>query len=1220
MLHFWKKTNTFVITSLILFFSGNLTGLAQTDITVSAAANNQTFSTCDGFIIDSGGQGGPGYSNNEDITFTICPPSAGDDIYVQFTLFSLDPFGSSNDVMMVYDGDNTSAPLVGTYTGFELEGIVNEASAGNTSGCLTFRFISDGSGTGRFAGNVSCDPPCTPPYALATVVGETLDSVAVCIGEPLTFQDNGSYSPSGFNIVDYEWDFRDGTAANGPSVSHVFTQPGMYRVKLTVTDENGCESLNSSSLRIYVAPIPSFQNFPSSAELCIGESIMLSAAPETYDVTWTGFPNSTDIEDGCVDDLQVGVIQSNSLELGGFVAGATLDNISDLESVCINLEHSFMGDFVLQVRCETGQTVTLHQQGGGGAYLGEPIDNGTPVDCDDPATQGVGYTYCFTPSATQTWVDAASGGTSLPAGDYASVQPLTGLLGCPLNGTWTVLFTDNWSADDGTLFSFSINVNPSLYEDIDEFTIEVNDGPTDSYWNTPATDAVISNNNNDITITPTNPGTYPYTYTVIDNFECQNDSTVFITVNDNPQADAGIDFDQCGVNGVAQVQLDGSVTGFQNCNFTLELLDSFGDGWNGNTITVVVEGTSTNYTIPSGGDQNTVQIPVNIGDEITVQFNASGSWTSECSYELYDCDGNLVFQSGQGGTTPTTQLQTFSNGSLIFSWTDPTNMDDPSVLNPNVTVTGTETFTLSVYPEGHPLCVTTDEVTVTIIEPGDPGDDSSIDVCADGAPVDLFPLLGPDADTGGIWKDPSGNVVQMPYDPITMPEGTYTYEIGMVNCLSSASVEVTIVPVSIDNMIITDVDCNSANNGSVEIIATNGLNYSIDGGATFSPNNIFTDLVPGNYQVVVENVLGCIATDAFDIVEPDPIQITYITPDLVECRENSVTLEVQATGGNGVYNYEWMLDGVVVSTHRTFTINPEKAYSEYCVTVSENCGSPVAQGCVVVEWPTDIYPVLVPDINEGCYPVEVNFINTTNSSVVNNVFVRFGDGYSANASGLNSLYHVYETPGVYDVEATITTNAGCVYDTVFTDMIYVYDYPRANFSWMPFKVPMFEPVVEMTNLSSGDAVSWDWTFYDADPANSTEIEPTIEYEEGIVDDYLVTLIVTNEYGCTDSIAKEISVVSDVLLFAPNTFTPDGDKFNEKWKVVMDGIDVYNFELLVFNRWGEVVWESHNADAEWDGNYANGEPAPEGVYIWTITATDGFSDKKYQFNGHVTILR
>jgi hypothetical protein len=244
----------FLLTISMVFF--NQFGYSQTNISISAGSNNQTFSTCDGFIIDSGGIGGGGYSDNEDVTFTICPPTAGDDVYVQFTLFSLDPFGGSNDVMMVYDGNSTAAPLIGTYTGFELEGVVNQASAGNASGCLTFRFMSDGSGTGRIAGNVSCTPPCTPPFAVATVDGETLDSVAVCIGETVSFSDDGSYSPSGFNLVSYEWDFRDGNAASGTNVTNTFTEPGMYRVKLTVTDENGCSSLNSSSLRIYVAPLP----------------------------------------------------------------------------------------------------------------------------------------------------------------------------------------------------------------------------------------------------------------------------------------------------------------------------------------------------------------------------------------------------------------------------------------------------------------------------------------------------------------------------------------------------------------------------------------------------------------------------------------------------------------------------------------------------------------------------------------------------------------------------------------------------------------------------------------------------------------------------------------------------------------------------------------------------------------------------------------------------
>src|SRR5690606_14854191 len=137
-----------------------------------------------------------------------------------------------------------------------------------------------------------------------------------------------------------------------------------------------------------------------------------------------------------------------------------------------------------------------------------------------------------------------------------------------------------------------------------------------------------------------------------------------------------------------------------------------------------------------------------------------------------------------------------------------------------------------------------------------------------------------------------------------------------------------------------------------------------------------------------------------------------------------------------------------------FTTQPENTYNEYCVTVSENCGSPVAQECVIVTWPTDVEPILIPSVVEGCYPVEITFANATNSTVIDNVFTRFGDGYSANATGNNSFYHSYETPGVYSVEVTVTTNSGCVYDTTFIDMITIHEYPRANFSWMPFKVPM----------------------------------------------------------------------------------------------------------------------------------------------------------------------
>ena len=105
----------------------------------------------------------------------------------------------------------------------------------------------------------------------------------------------------------------------------------------------------------------------------------------------------------------------------------------------------------------------------------------------------------------------------------------------------------------------------------------------------------------------------------------------------------------------------------------------------------------------------------------------------------------------------------------------------------------------------------------------------------------------------------------------------------------------------------------------------------------------------------------------------------------------------------------------------------------------------------------------------------------------------------------------------------------------------------------------------------------------------------------------------------DSITKYVSIVNDVLLFAPNTFTPDDDEFNQNWKIFISGIDIYDFDLFLFNRWGEVVWESHDPSVGWDGTYM-GQMVQEGTYTWTIRCTDLLNDKKYTFEGHVSVIR
>ena len=100
---------------------------------------------------------------------------------------------------------------------------------------------------------------------------------------------------------------------------------------------------------------------------------------------------------------------------------------------------------------------------------------------------------------------------------------------------------------------------------------------------------------------------------------------------------------------------------------------------------------------------------------------------------------------------------------------------------------------------------------------------------------------------------------------------------------------------------------------------------------------------------------------------------------------------------------------------------------------------------------------------------------------------------------------------------------------------------------------------------------------------------------------------------------ELVVQPEILIYAPNTFTPDGDEFNQNWRVYMEGVDQYDWELTIYNRWGEIIWESLDIDVPWDGIY-NGQLLPDGTYTWTIRTRNILNDEKVQFQGHVNIIR
>ncbi len=153
----------------------------------------------------------------------------------------------------------------------------------------------------------------------------------------------------------------------------------------------------------------------------------------------------------------------------------------------------------------------------------------------------------------------------------------------------------------------------------------------------------------------------------------------------------------------------------------------------------------------------------------------------------------------------------------------------------------------------------------------------------------------------------------------------------------------------------------------------------------------------------------------------------------------------------------------------------------------------------------------------------------------------------------------------------------------------------------------------------GNIADWNWISPGA--VSNIENGPSalITYPEGQTGIYPITLVVTTAEGCSDSLTLEIQIVPDIIIYAPNTFTPDDDEHNQTWYMVIDGIDFENFHLEIFNRWGEMVWESFDAHAKWDGTY-NGLKVPNGTYTWKITYKMKENDGKDFKTGYVNVIR
>jgi gliding motility-associated-like protein len=513
-------------------------------------------STCNGSLYDSGGTGAADYNNNENLTVTICPDVPGDAISLQWVTFALSTQGPNPiDNLTIWDGPDNSSPSLGEYTGTQLQGVSVSATTFNPTGCLTIRFRSNANGTGNFYAIISCFTPCDRPTAVASM-SEALPA-KVCVGEPVTFIGTASFAESNFSIVDWHWMFDDGTTGSGATAQHAFAEPGQYMVQLFVTDNNDCVNSNYVDQQVLVSTTPSFAGTSESFVGCAGASLELHA--QVAPTTWTDLPDNSFGDTAKICDAP-GTPYNTLITFTQFAPGQELLDIEDLESVCVDMEHSYMGDLVVQLTCPSGQSVIFHQQAADGTYIGGANDLDGMAPCDIQG--GDCWHYCWDPTSTNgTWNENMNSGISpsvMPGGTptsmalipdtYESVYPMTSLVGCALNGDWTLTIWDLWAADNGFICGWELNFDPALFPPLPSFTPVIDTTLAASgVWAGAPVDSTSANGMS-MWATVADPGIYDYTITITDDFGCAYDTTITVTVPERVVVDAGTAQGTCTVS------------------------------------------------------------------------------------------------------------------------------------------------------------------------------------------------------------------------------------------------------------------------------------------------------------------------------------------------------------------------------------------------------------------------------------------------------------------------------------------------------------------------------------------------------------------------------------------------------------------------------------------------------------------------------------------------